>query len=125
MLYLVRAEVRQTPSVTQGEFMELAVKEWEYLSGLPEGKVVAAWAMAGRRGGVVILDVESADELEDIIYQLPLYPFLDEMEIIPLRDPKARLKLLRKASRALRILRRRKSTEKKPSMDRGSINEKT
>lgn len=109
MLYLLKAEVKQAPPVTQEEFLELAVREWEYIRGLSGGKVVAAWAMAGRKGGVVVLDVESIDELEDIVYQLPLYPFLDEIEIIPLRDPQERLGFLRKALRALRIRQRRES----------------
>ena len=118
MLYLVKAEVKRTPPVGREEFMELAVREWEYIGGLPQGKVVAAWAMAGRKGGVVVLDVESIDELEDIVYQLPLYPLLDELEIIPLRDQEGRLKFLRKGLRALRIQRRREMRGQEGAQDR-------
>jgi muconolactone D-isomerase len=48
-----------------------------------EGKIVAGGVMAGRRGSCVIFDVESIEEFQRLVSQLPMYPFMD-VEVIPL-----------------------------------------
>jgi muconolactone delta-isomerase len=47
------------------------------------GKVVAGGALVGQRAGVVIVDVESNEELADLLNRLPLSAYL-EWEVVPM-----------------------------------------
>ena len=48
-----------------------------------QGKILTQGIFAGRKGGCVIWDVESVEELHTLISQSPIFPFL-ETEITPL-----------------------------------------
>lgn len=47
------------------------------------GKMRRIWRLPGRRAVMVLYDVDSVDELHDIISSLPLFPWLD-VTITPL-----------------------------------------
>ena len=47
-----------------------------------QGKVVMHLGFVGRQAGIIIWDVDSNEELMQILCQLPFWPFL-EWEIIP------------------------------------------
>ena len=49
------------------------------------GKIEQLNAFAGMQGGMGIIDVDSAEELDTIIAELPMSPFSD-IEIYPLTD---------------------------------------
>lgn len=84
MLFFVKAEVKGMVPLPPEQLLELAVKEWEtVISYRQQGKILAGGALAGRKGGCGIWNVESAEELHTLLFQLPLFPFL-ECEIIPL-----------------------------------------
>jgi muconolactone D-isomerase len=84
MLFFVKGESTGMPPMPPDQVYELVVKEWEtIISYKQQGKILAGGAMAGRRGGCVIFDVDSSDELHTLISQLPLFPFI-AWEIIPL-----------------------------------------
>ena len=84
MLFYVKGESTGAPPLPPEQVCELVVKEWEkIISYKQQGKILAGGAMAGRKGGCVIFNVESIDELHTLISQMPMFPF-GEWEIIPL-----------------------------------------
>lgn len=87
MLFLVQFEVLQLPQIDREDFLDLLVKEWEYFVRMKrKGKVLAGGSMAGRRGAATVFDVEDNDEIEDLISRLPLFPYLNRIEVTPLVD---------------------------------------
>ncbi|EHQ88433.1 muconolactone Delta-isomerase [Desulfosporosinus youngiae] len=84
MLFLAKAELNQVPPFTPEQSKEIMVQGWENaINYQKQGKILAQGAFAGRKGGCVIWDVDSFEELHSLISQSPIFPFLD-MEIIPL-----------------------------------------
>lgn len=54
-----------------------------------QGKWLHLWRIAGRYANVSIFDVESVDELHQLLSSLPLFPFMD-IKVTPLaRHPSA------------------------------------
>ena len=49
------------------------------------GKMIAIWSFAGTTGGGGVLDVESHEELDEIMARFPFAPF-SSVEILPLSD---------------------------------------
>ncbi len=85
MLYLVQFEILQVPSIPREDFLDLLKREWEYfLRFQRKGKVLAGGSLAGRRGAVAVFDVEDNDEIEDIISNLPLFAYINRIEVTPL-----------------------------------------
>jgi len=84
MLFYVKGESTGVPPLPPDQVYELVVKEWEtIISYKQKGKILAGGALAGRRGGCAIFDVDSIDEIHTLISQMPLFPFI-QWEIIPL-----------------------------------------
>ena len=48
-----------------------------------DGKWVHLWRIVGQYSNISVFDVESADELHEILWSLPLFPFMD-IEVMPL-----------------------------------------
>ena len=48
-----------------------------------QGKWVHLWRIAGQYSNFIVFDVESHDELHDILSTLPLFPFMD-IQVTPL-----------------------------------------
>ncbi len=87
MLFLVQFEVLDIPAIPRAEFLDLLRREWEYfLRFKRKGKVLAGGSLAGRRGAVAVFDVDDNDEIEDIISGLPLFSYLNRIEVTPLVD---------------------------------------
>jgi muconolactone delta-isomerase len=61
------------------------IKQWE-----ASGKMEESFAYAGRPGGGGILDVETMDELDEIMTGFPLGPF-NEITVIPMAEIHASL----------------------------------
>ncbi|MBL7124565.1 MAG: muconolactone delta-isomerase [Dehalococcoidales bacterium] len=84
MLFLFKGETKGTAPMPPDQFMELAVKQVETLSSFQKrGKILAGGIAAGRRGSSAIWNVDSIEELQSLLTQLPMFPFT-EAEVIPL-----------------------------------------
>lgn len=84
MLYFVHAELKEQPAMTRERYLGLVASTWKTIKELEEsGKVIAGGAMIGRRAGVVIVDVDSNEELADLLNRLPLSAYID-WDIAPL-----------------------------------------
>ncbi|WP_305093772.1 muconolactone Delta-isomerase [Prescottella sp. R16] len=48
-----------------------------------QGKWVHLWRIVGKYSNISIFDVESADELHEILWNLPLFPYMT-IDVVPL-----------------------------------------
>lgn len=84
MLYLVRMDVTIPTSVSEKDFAEIKAKEKEYSQDLQRaGKWPHIWRIVGEYANYSIFDVESNDELHELLSQLPLFPYM-KIEVTPL-----------------------------------------
>jgi muconolactone D-isomerase len=84
MLFHVRIDVRIPHDVDPEKLKELSAKEHERAKELQlQRKWVHLWRLAGKYANISIFDVDSPDELHEILNSLPLYPFM-EVEIAAL-----------------------------------------
>jgi len=61
------------------------VKEWEYFMRMKKrGKILAGGKLSGNRGTAAIFGADSNEELDQIVTNLPLFPFFTDIEITPL-----------------------------------------
>ena len=90
MLFHVAMEVRIPPDADPDEIERLKREEKAHAQELQaEGRWRHLWRVAGRYANVSIFDVESVDELHEILSGLPLFPYLD-ITVTPLaRHPSA------------------------------------
>lgn len=72
------------PAAPPKEFMELVVKEWQHVIDLMDkGKVAAAYAYIDKPGGFIVCDVESREDLDELLMTLPMHPY-SNFQITPL-----------------------------------------
>ena len=84
MLFFVKAELSEQPPMPREQFLGMMASTWEVIKQLENnGKVLAGGALIGQRAGCVIVDVDSNEELSDILNRLPLSAYL-EWEVVPL-----------------------------------------
>ena len=84
MLYFVKATLNEQLTMPREQFLGMMASTWQVIKQLENsGKVVTGGAMVGQRAGVVIVDVESNEELADLLNRLPLSGYLD-WEVAPL-----------------------------------------
>jgi muconolactone delta-isomerase len=84
MLFYVKAELNEQPPMPREQYLGMIASTWQVIKQLEgSGKVVCGGAMVGRRAGIVIVDVDSNEELSDLLNRLPLSGYLD-WEISPL-----------------------------------------
>lgn len=90
MLFLAEMEVRLPPDMSSEQLEDLKAREREYSQAAQsEGRWPHLWRVAGRFANVSVLDVDSIDELHDLLSGLPLFPYLD-IRVTPLaRHPNA------------------------------------
>lgn len=63
---------------------ETVAKEKAYSQDLQrQGKWREIWRIVGQYSNISIFDVDSADELHEILWNLPLFPYMN-IEIMPL-----------------------------------------
>ena len=102
MLFYVKGELKGALALPPEQSLELVVKEWETsISYRKQGKILAGGALAGRKGGCGIWNVDSAEELHTLVSQLPLFPFI-EWEIIPLFPAEVALEGYKQALASMR-----------------------
>ena len=90
MLFMVQMEVRLPTTLDRDEAEELKAREREVAQELQRsGRWPHLWRVAGRYANVSVFDVDSPDELHDLLSSLPLFPYIDA-HVTPLaRHPSA------------------------------------
>jgi len=84
MLYHVRMDVLIPNDMDADKVAELKATEKALSQKLQEqGKWRHIWRLAGEYSNFSIFDVESNEELHDIMMSLPLYPYM-KVEVTPL-----------------------------------------
>jgi muconolactone D-isomerase len=84
MLFHVRMDVRIPHDLDPGVRAETVAREKEYSQQLQRsGKWPHIWRIVGEYANVSIFDVESNDELHELLAGLPLAPYM-EVRVTPL-----------------------------------------
>ena len=90
MLFMAEMDVRLPPDMPAERADELTAREREYSQALQrDGRWPHLWRVAGRYSNVSVLDVESVDELHELLSGLPLFPYLDIRVTALARHPNA------------------------------------
>lgn len=80
----VRMDVAIPHDLDPGVRTETLAREKEYSQNLQrQGKWVHIWRVVGQYSNISIFDVESPDELHEILWNLPLFAYMT-IEILPL-----------------------------------------
>ena len=78
MQFLVRMDVRLPDDMSQETADELRAREKARAQEIQRaGKWPELWRVVGRYANVSRFDVDSADELHELLSSLPLFPYLD------------------------------------------------
>lgn len=84
MLYIVHMQVNIPDTVPAERAAQLKAAEKALAQELQQsGKWRHLWRVAGQYANYSVFDVESNDELHNILMSLPLYPFM-KIEVTPL-----------------------------------------
>lgn len=84
MLFHVRMDVRIPADLPPAQADELKAREKAYSQDLQRsGKWRHIWRIAGEYANVSIFDVDSVDELHQLLTGLPLFPYMD-LAVTPL-----------------------------------------
>lgn len=84
MLFFVKAKLAEQPPMPREQFLGMMASTWQVIKQLEgNGKVITGGAFVGQRAGCVIVDVDSNEELADLLNRLPLSAYLD-WEVVPL-----------------------------------------
>ncbi|MDP8247251.1 MAG: muconolactone Delta-isomerase family protein [Candidatus Tritonobacter lacicola] len=106
MLYLVNCELEGAYPLPAEEWLELVVKGMEDIMKYKEqGKVVFHGALVGRQAGCTIWDVDSNEELQTLVSQLPMWPFM-EWEITPLISTEQTIESVKQSLASVRALKK-------------------
>ena len=102
MLYLTSCELMGGYPVPPEQWLEIVLAGMnQIVSYREQGKVVLHAGFAGRQAGITIWDVDSNDELQRLLTQLPFWPFM-EWEITPLITTERTLESVKQALAAVR-----------------------
>ena len=90
MLFMAEMEVRLPSDMSEERADQLRARERAYSQAAQrDGRWPHLWRVAGRYANVSVLDVDSIDELHELLSGLPLFPYLD-IRVTPLaRHPNA------------------------------------
>jgi muconolactone D-isomerase len=84
MLYLVKMDVKIPPHLPSAEVEAAKATERDRSQELQrDGRWVHLWRVVGCYSNYSVFDVDSHDELHEILQALPLYPFM-KIEVTPL-----------------------------------------
>ena len=85
MLFLLKVEIKKLPDIPVKDFLGVVAKEWEYFIRMSKrGRILAGGKMAGSRGAAAIIEVDTNEDLDQLVTNLPLFPFFTDIEITPL-----------------------------------------
>jgi muconolactone D-isomerase len=84
MLFAVTMDVHLPPDLDPDERAETLAREKAYSQDLQRaGKWPQIWRIVGQYANLSILNVASTDELHEILWNLPLFPYMT-IEVTPL-----------------------------------------
>lgn len=84
MLFHVRMDVRIPPDLDPAARAEVTAREKAYSQELQRnGKWPHIWRIVGEYSNFSVFDVESGDELHELLSNLPLFPYM-EIKVTPL-----------------------------------------
>ena len=84
MLFHVRMNVNLPLNMPAEQAAQLKQTEKELAQRLQhEGKWRHLWRIAGQYANVSVFDVDSVDELHDLLTSLPLFPYM-QIDVMPL-----------------------------------------
>jgi muconolactone D-isomerase len=84
MLFMVKMILTVPTHIPDEQFQTMREAEREYARDKQRaGTWVHLWRIAGKHGNYSVFDVSSNDELNDILWGLPLFEYID-FEISPL-----------------------------------------
>jgi muconolactone D-isomerase len=84
MLFMAEMDVRLPPDMPADAAEELRARERDMAQRLQrDGRWRHLWRVAGRYANVSVFDVESPDELHELLSALPLFPYM-EIRVTPL-----------------------------------------
>jgi muconolactone D-isomerase len=84
MLFHVRMDVRLPHDLNADVRADIVAREKAYAQDLQRsGKWPQLWRVVGEYANISIFDVDSSDELHELLCGLPLFPFMD-IKVIPL-----------------------------------------
>lgn len=84
MLFLARMDVSFPESLTDEQIADFQAREKEYSGNLQrEGKMLGLWRIVGEYANHSLFDVESNDELHQILSGFPMYPYM-KIKMTPL-----------------------------------------
>ncbi|USE81956.1 muconolactone Delta-isomerase [Acinetobacter tibetensis] len=86
MLYHVRMDVNLPQDMPAEQANEIKAVEKAYSQELQQqGKWRHIWRITGQYSNISIFDVESNEELHNLLQGLPLYPYMN-IEVMPLNQ---------------------------------------
>ncbi|KAA0976086.1 muconolactone Delta-isomerase [Paeniglutamicibacter gangotriensis] len=84
MIFLARMDVTFPAHLTEAQIADFQVEEKAYSGSLQRsGKMVGIWRIVGEYANHSIFDVESNDELHQILSGFPMYPYM-KIKVTPL-----------------------------------------
>ncbi|MFC8523724.1 muconolactone Delta-isomerase [Pseudarthrobacter sp. B4EP4b] len=84
MKYLVHMDVKLPENLAPAEAAEVKAREKAYSQDLQRtGKWPEIWRVVGEYANYSIFDVDSNDELHEVLQNLPLFPYMD-ITVVPL-----------------------------------------
>jgi len=84
MLFHVRMNVNLPQTMPEVQAAQLKLTEKELAQRLQqEGKWRHLWRIAGQYANISVFDVESVDELHNLLTSLPLFPYM-QIDVMPL-----------------------------------------
>jgi muconolactone D-isomerase len=84
MIFLARMDVTFPAHLTEAQIAEFQVLEKEYSGQLQSsGKMAGIWRIVGEYANHSLFDVESNDELHQILSGFPMYPYM-KIKVTPL-----------------------------------------
>ncbi|WP_201768686.1 muconolactone Delta-isomerase [Saccharopolyspora rectivirgula] len=94
MLFAVKMEVNLPPEMDPDVKADILAREKAYSQELQKGgEWKNIWRCAGQYSNLSIFDVDSNDRLHEILWNLPLFPYM-RMEITPLAQHPSDIALL-------------------------------
>jgi muconolactone delta-isomerase len=100
MLFFIKGEVQQPAMLAPEQMRELQLKTLDYfLANKKSGKIVSGGMLAGKKGALLIVDVESIEEFDKFCFAIPIFSFL-KVEVGPLNSIEDRQKIVEEQKRA-------------------------
>ena len=84
MVYLIDARIDYN-LLPPEKLQELLPSEWQQTAAMHEsGALLGIWRKANAKGVIAIWNMASHEAVNEQIRKMPLYPFMSEIEVVPL-----------------------------------------